>query len=342
MVELATAVQSAESLMAEHGLRRIDSDELTIRRLSVAHGFTYETDQGRMPNRRDSKRILDLVIPPAWTEVRIAADADAHLQAVGRDEAGRLQYIYHSAWEDVRSANKTARMLQLGDALGRLRRGIAADLQKNSPHLALAAAARLVDALHIRAGHEAYAGEESGRGAATLLKKHLNIENDTISLRFRGKGGKQIEKSLTDAPLAAALVELHGMRGPRLFKLRTSDGYRSMTANDLNAYLAETAKRPITAKDFRTLYASSTALHHLGKFPRPDTLRAVRKSIAEIARLVSAELVNTPAVCRKSYILPVILTRYETEGLDISLVSRARRNLTLAETRLLDFLSQCT
>jgi len=123
--------------------------------------------------------------------------------------------------------------------------------------------------------------------------------------------------------------------------LATADGSRPMTANDLNAYLAATAKRPITAKDFRTLFASAIALEHLSETPRPQSHRAIRKVIAETSRLVSEELVNTPTVCRKSYILPVILSRYETEGLDVSLVSRARRQLSLAETRLLDFLAQC-
>src|SRR5687767_3565228 len=80
----------------ELGLRRIDASELTIVRIAENETFDYVRDGKRPVGRRDRNRIIELTIPPAWSEVRIARDPDAHLQAVGRDEAGRLQYIYHS------------------------------------------------------------------------------------------------------------------------------------------------------------------------------------------------------------------------------------------------------
>lgn len=150
------------------GLRRIDTRELSIDRISGKEHFTFLRDGTRPVGRRDLKRIAELAIPPAWSEVRIATDPCAHLQAVGRDVAGRLQYIYHSAWDDVRSASKAFRLIQMGQALPRLRPAIERGLRNDDPNLPLAAATRLVDLLHLRAGHESYAGEEGGRGVATL------------------------------------------------------------------------------------------------------------------------------------------------------------------------------
>jgi DNA topoisomerase I len=167
------------------GLHRIDTSELTIDRISASERFTFVRDGIREVGRRDLKRIAELVIPPAWSEVRIATDANAHLQAVGRDEAGRLQYIYHSSWDDVRSAGKAFRLMQMGRALPRLRSAIERDLPNDSPNLPLAAAARLVDLLHLRAGHETYAGEEGGRGVATLLKRHVQIDGALSALFSR-------------------------------------------------------------------------------------------------------------------------------------------------------------
>ena len=40
-------------------------------------------------------RIKALAIPPAWADVCIAEDGNAHIQAIGRDAEGRLQYRYH-------------------------------------------------------------------------------------------------------------------------------------------------------------------------------------------------------------------------------------------------------
>ena len=50
------------------------------------------------------RRLASLAMPPAYEDVHYAAYARAHLQAVGRDAAGRLQYRYHPDWEKVREA----------------------------------------------------------------------------------------------------------------------------------------------------------------------------------------------------------------------------------------------
>lgn len=320
------------------GLKRIDASELTIERVTSANGFQFLHDGKRQVSRRDLKRITELVIPPAWTEVRIASGRDSHLQAIGRDEAGRLQYIYHSDWEDVRAAAKAFRLQQIGQALPALRPQIEEQLKRDSERLPLAAAGRLVDLLHLRAGHETYAGDEGGRGVATLLKQHVQIDGPTFQLKFRGKGGKRIDKTCSDATLAEALAELRRIRGPRLFKLKSKDGWRPMTAADLNSYLTEASGKPITAKDFRTLFASSMALDRLSLVEAADTPTKCRRIIAETAREISVELANTPAITRKSYIHPLIVTKFEAGELFGFTNSRARAGLNAAESKLMRFL----
>jgi DNA topoisomerase I len=326
--------QAIESL----GLKRIDTSELTIERVTCGNGFQFLRDGKRQVGRRDLKRIFELVIPPAWKEVRIASDRDSHLQAIGRDEAGRLQYIYHSDWEDVRAAAKAFRLEQIGQALSTLRPHIDEDLRKDSEKLPLAAAARLVDLLHLRAGHETYAGDEGGRGAATLLKRHVHIDAPTFRLTFRGKGGKRIDKTCSDSALVEALSELRRIRGPRLFKLKTKDGWRPMTAGDMNAYLTEASGKPITAKDFRTLFASATALDRLSMLEAAETPAKLRKIIAETAREISIELANTPGITRKSYIHPLIISKFEAGELSEFSNSRTRAGLSAAESKLMRFL----
>ncbi len=320
------------------GLKRIDTSELTIERIACEGGFQFLRESKRAVGRRDLKRISELVIPPAWTEVRIACDHDSHLQAVGRDEAGRLQYIYHSDWEDVRAAAKAFRLQQIGQALPVLRPQIDEDLKKDSEKLPLAAAGRLVDVLHLRAGHETYAGDEGGRGAATLLKRHVQIDGGTFRLKFRGKGGKRIDKTYSDPALAEALKELRRIRGPRLFKLRSKDGWRPMTAADMNAYLTDVSGKPITAKDFRTLFASAMALDRLSLIDPVDTPSMRRRIIAEAAKEISVELANTPAITRQSYIHPLIISNFETGELAGFTNSRSRAGLSAAESKLMRFL----
>ena len=123
-------MQDLDVALEEAGLIRIDPADMPIRRQRAGLGFTYLDESGRtISQRRTRTRIGELVIPPAWTEVRIASDLQAHLQAVGRDEAGRLQYIYHAAWEDVRAHAKAQRLKWLGQVMPDLRARVVAALE---------------------------------------------------------------------------------------------------------------------------------------------------------------------------------------------------------------------
>jgi DNA topoisomerase I len=334
---LLDAIEEIEvRALGEAGLRRVTPDDLPVRRIGSPENFRYRVNDGAV-SRRCLARIRTLAIPPAWADVRIALDGQAHLQAVGRDDAGRLQYIYHAAWEDVRSEIKFHRVLQLGKSLRRIRAAVAEDLANRSPDWPLAAAIRLIDLMHLRAGHEGYAGDEGGRGAATLLKRHLKFEDDGIRLRFRGKGGKLIDKICNDQQLCSALKELAQIRGARLFKIKGDTGYRPITAIFLNQYLAKIAGRAVSAKDFRTFYASSKAIELLVQ-QKPLTASALKRSITKAARNIASELANTPAIVKKSYIHVAVLKAFEDGKADFAIKTRKRRGLTKSESLLACFL----
>jgi DNA topoisomerase-1 len=61
-------------------------------------------------------------------------------------------------------------------------------------------------------------------------------------------------------------------------------------------------------------------------------------------RLVAADLGNTPAICRKSYVHPIIVARYVDDGETISIshrsAVRARTGHTVEERALLAFLDR--
>jgi DNA topoisomerase I len=332
-----------ELALEEAGLRRIDPAEMPIRRVKAGLGFTYVDPDGRtITHRATRKRITDLVIPPAWSEVRIASDPQAHLQAVGRDEAGRLQYIYHEAWEDVRAQAKAQRLKRLGIVLPDLRERVATAIEavELTREAVIATAIRLIDIAVLRVGHEMYAGEESGRGAATLLKRHVRLNDSTIRLSFRGKGGKRIDKELDDPLLLAAIERLRRLRGRRLF-LDPATPVKPLTANDINSWLGEVTGEPVTAKDFRTFHASAMALETFARSGVPKSRTEAKRTATAVARSVALVLANTPTVARKSYIHPAVVTAYEAGSLsDDILHPTRRRGLTLAETALMRFLEQ--
>jgi DNA topoisomerase-1 len=318
-------------------LRKADIEAFSIIRPRRGRPRRLLRGAVRPVNEQEARRIAALAIPPAWTDVRISADPRSHIQAVGRDAAGRRQYIYHPDWESVRSAEKGRRLRRLLCALPRIRRAISRDIRNPGNRQVLATVARLVDKLCLRAGHEEYAGEESGRGVATLLKKHVHLAGESIDFDFPGKGKKRIALTLIDPAVARSIASLRAVPGSRLFRLTMDCGYRNLTATDLNAYLADVADCDISAKDFRTLRASSMALSRLAMEPG-GSKASRRKVLAQLCRDISVSLCNTPAVVRKSYIHLPLLEAYERGDALNYEAGATPRGCTRGERLLLSFL----
>ena len=288
-------------------LRQIPAEALTIRRRRRGRGFEYLDAGGRrLTDAATLERIRSLAIPPAYREVRIACRADAHLQAVGRDDAGRLQYRYHPDWEVVREQRKSAQLADFCAALPKIRRRVARDLRAEGlpRRRVLAAVVTLIDRTHIRIGCEDYVHSGRSRGATTLLKRNVRCRGERVALSFNGKGGREIACEIESGPLARAIAALGRLPGRRLFQYRNPDGsLHRVSAAEVNEYLQDIAAAPVTAKNFRTLAASAVAAEMLARTEPAASRSARRRQIAAVVAEVAEMLGNTPAVARKSYVL---------------------------------------
>ena len=152
-------------------LRRVHPTDAGIRRIRRGRGFEYRDARGALVRDEATRaRIRALAIPPAWRDVWICARENGHLQAVGVDEAGRMQYRYHAEWEARAAARKFDRSLALAAAMPSVRRGITRDLRRDDleRERVLAGALRLLDRALLRVGSERYAQENGTVGLATL------------------------------------------------------------------------------------------------------------------------------------------------------------------------------
>jgi DNA topoisomerase-1 len=308
-----------DRLLRELGLRRTAPGELTIRRQRRGKGFSYlDQDQKRITDLDALTRIRSLAIPPAYKDVRIARDPRSHLQAVGLDDMGRVQYRYHPDWELVREQGKIDRLAVLARVIPRIRRAVARDLDAELPtkKKALAAVVGVIDRTHIRIGCEGYVHSGRSRGATTLLKRHVRIDGDELRLTFRGKGGRDVECGVRAPGLARVIGELAQLPGPRLFKYRDESGrIRAVSAGEVNAYLRDIAKAPVSAKDFRTLAATATAATRLAAIEPASRPTPRRRQIAAVMRDIAALLGNTPAVTRKSYVHRALVNTFAAGAL---------------------------
>ena len=83
---------SVEALAQELGLKLGDQNELTIRRIKRGKNYSFIRANGTAIRHVGTIRRLNaMAVPPAYVEVRYSPDPNSHLQAVGRDAAGRLQ-----------------------------------------------------------------------------------------------------------------------------------------------------------------------------------------------------------------------------------------------------------
>jgi DNA topoisomerase-1 len=260
-------------------------------------------------------RIRSLVIPPAYRDVWICAHANGHLQATGRDARGRKQYRYHARWRTHRDGTKFDRMLEFGHVLPRIRRRVSLDLrQAGLPReKVLAAIVRLLECTLARVGNEEYARTNGSFGLTTLRDRHVALKGATVNLEFRGKSGIAHSVCIADRAVARIIRGCRDIPGQELFQWIDESGQRRrVDSADVNEYLREASGGDFTAKDFRTWFATVEALELL-KRSAPGTDRETRRQVVDAVATVARKLGNTPAICRKCYIHPVILSSY-TQG----------------------------
>jgi DNA topoisomerase-1 len=301
-----------------------------VRRLgSKTSGFRYVDARGRpLSNRRQLKRIDGLRVPPAWRDVHIAASPASAIQAWGIDARGRKQYRYNDRAVERRELRKYHRVRQLAKELPRIRALLRRDARRPTPTADAVSATvlRVISETFCRVGGERYRRENGTFGITTLRKAHVNLLDGTARLAYTGKGRIRQQQVVTDRELVRLVQRQLRTPGTSLFSCRRDGRWRAVTARDVNAYLARRIGH-FKAKDFRTWGGTLRAATVLAELGPAATPAEAKRNVALAMRLVSAELGNTPAICRASYVHPMVIARYLDDGETISL-ARSRRAAT--------------
>ncbi|CAN5602138.1 DNA topoisomerase IB [soil metagenome] len=310
---------------ATANLHYVSDDQSGITRHGAGTGFSYRKPDGetiRDPAVRE--RIEQLAIPPAWTDVWICPSPDGHIQATGRDDRDRKQYIYHEHWRAVRDANKFDRLVAFAEVLPVVREHTDCDLRKRGlpREKVLAGVVRLLEKTLIRVGNQEYAKVNQSFGLTTLRSKHVDLEGSHIHFHFNGKGGKDQDIDVRDRRLASLVKKCLEIPGYEVFRYVDDDGRRRLVeSTDVNEYLREVSGKPLTSKDFRTWGGTLIGARELARRPEPSSDRETTATITEVIETVAEHLGNTPAVCRKCYVHPAILDAYQDGSLQAAFES---------------------
>jgi len=323
-----------------------------IRRLGTPRrGFRYKPASGRLTNE-DLKRIYELKIPPAWTDVFINPAAKGKVQAIGKDAAGRWQYLYHESHTRAQELRKFQRITKFAQSIPKMRATVARHLRQPglTRERVMASILRVLSTCYMRPGSEVYASENGSYGIATLRRKHVNVKGELIEFDFPGKSGVRQRRELRDKQVARVIRATMKLPGYNVFKYVNGDGTPvKVTRRHVNDYIKEVMGSNFSAKDFRTwagtLVCACALAREGNDIPTHKTAR--NKKIVEAIKETAEVLGNTPAVCRGSYVCPEIINAFEkgrvidnyAQKLD-ELIAYRGRGLHKAEQALLKFLKR--
>ncbi|HJQ53190.1 MAG TPA: hypothetical protein VJ825_05015 [Gemmatimonadaceae bacterium] len=318
-----------------------------VREGTKAKGFRYRSPSGAVvKDKAQLERFDALRIPPAWRDVHISTNPRAAIQVWGFDARGRKQYKYHPRAVEKGELRKYYRVRQMARDLPTLRARIQRDFRRRglTKQKVCAGIVRLISHGFFRVGSERYEKENNTFGITTMRKSHVTVYGDTVVFEYRGKRSITQRNVVVAKDLARFVGELLDTPGPRLFRYLEGGKWQDVDSRDVNDYIEYIAQFPYTAKDFRTwggTLRAATVLAELGK-GKSQTER--KKNVVTAVRLVAAELGNTPTICRKSYVHPVVVMKYLRSGTTISLpkevTSRNGTGHAPEESALIDFLDE--
>ena len=317
-----------------------------------ARGFRFKRVDLQKVSAADLERIKALGIPPAWTDVWINSAATGTVQVIGKDAAGRSQYLYHANHVRKRETRKFKRLIKFAEALPALRSIVASQIRQPGlgKEAVMASILRILSTCFFRPGSQVYASENGSYGLATLRPNHVSVKRDTVQFSFRGKSGVQQSVQLKDARVSKLVRSLLKHPSREVFKYRNGNGeFGNVTRQHINNYIREVMGENFSAKDFRTWAGTlvcACALARRGADPSEKKTERKRK-VVEAIKETSEILGNTPAVCRSSYVCPEIINGFEA-GKTINhyfntpreLIRYRGRKLHAAEKSLLTFMKR--
>jgi DNA topoisomerase I len=293
-----------------------------VREGSKTIGFRYRAPRGvAIRDAAQLERIDALRIPPAWRDVHISTNPRAAIQVWGFDARGRKQYKYHPRAVEKGELRKYYRVRQMARDLPTLRARIQRDFRRQglSKEKVCAGIVRLIAHGFFRVGSEKYQKENNTFGITTMRKSHVGVDGDMVEFEYKGKRRITQRNVVVAKDLARFVTALLKTPGARLFRYQEDGKWFDVDSRDVNEYIENVAQFPYTAKDFRTwggTLRAATVLAELGKGRSPSERK---KNVVTAVRLVASELGNTPTICRKSYVHPVVVMKYLRSGTTIAL-----------------------
>lgn len=301
------------------GLIYGSDDVIGYGRKRIGRGFIYlDENKNKIEDEAIIKRIKDLKIPPMWKDVWVSNKINTHLQATGKDQKGRKQYLYHAKWSQFRNESKFKRMEEFGKALPMIRKTSLQDMNLPgwSKDKILGLIVQLLNEAFIRIGNTYYKEQNETYGLTTLRRKHLKIQGKAVSFQYKAKSGKYRKISIKNSRLSKLIAQCSALPGHEIFRFQDDENgkWHNIDSHDVNEYLRKISGQQFSSKDFRTWGGSVSAIDKLEE-AQAEVRNSKKKSLTPtLVKMVAEKLGNTVAICREYYIHPAVLEAAESNN----------------------------
>lgn len=283
--------------------------------------YVYTKDNKEVKDSKTLERISELKIPYTWGYVWISNDPKTPIQVIGHDRSGKKQYLYNKEHRKVLVKHKFGNLNLLVGLIDKLYDLIqkAKSESKGNPydkHYILSTIIKIILLTGMRAGKEFYARTSETYGITSLRCKHVNIKDDYIIFKFKGKSNIIHEHKITDKEIVEhikALKKLCKNEDDKLFNYKKAGEIKKIDEFTLNNYLHKYLHPKIVIKDLRTYLVNFILIQNIQKEIKKtkvnkDTKENVLKKIIRNSIKKTAEYIqHTVSVSKKNYVDPRVV-----------------------------------
>lgn len=280
--------------------------------------YYYVKNNDKISNN-DEKRIIELKIPPAWSDVWVSPSPDSKVQAIGYDNKDRKQYIYNKSHITDAEKEKFLRLKSFMKFLPKINFCIKEHSSNNDydKNKVISTILKIVKNYHLRVGKEIYAKTNRSYGVSSLKKSHFTIKNTSLStLSFKGKSNQRHFYTIREKDIIEHLMALNKLDGIKMFQYKENNNIYTITDVDINDYIKLNMGPDFTIKDFRTYAANYQFIKALlnetnKRLPKNNAIikKNIKKAIISTKHLMR----HTKSISKKAYIMSFAINMYEDD-----------------------------
>lgn len=271
--------------------------------------YFHKSTKKAIKSKSTLLRIKTLRIPPDYRKVRISNSDRSKVQAIGEDNKGRKQYIYHRDFIEEQQEIKFQDLIKFGKVIKRIRKDYRRIIEQNgalNKEKMIALVLYLLDECKFRIGTEEYKKRYQTYGATTLNADHILFQDGEVTISFVGKKSVPNSKVIKNESVKKLLEELCHRNRNKEYLFYYVDAksvggkQKHITSHMITSFLKK-YHHSLKPKMFRTWNGNSILIKHLLSKPIPTEEKEIKLNLRDGIKKVSQELHNTVAVAKKSY-----------------------------------------